>query len=76
MNSPFNSRLLRLFLAYTVGLNAFGLVFALTFAIGSLLHMADAVAFIGFVVAIAAGVTAGSWLERAMRRDGSTEIDR
>jgi hypothetical protein len=65
--SPSNPRFLRLLLAYIVGLNAFGLVLALTFAVSNLAHLPAAVGLIGAVVAIAAGVAAGWRTERAIK---------
>jgi hypothetical protein len=66
--SPSNPRFLRLLLAYIVGLNAFGLVLALTFAVSNLAHLPAAVGLIGAVIAIAAGVAAGWRTERAIKR--------
>jgi membrane associated rhomboid family serine protease len=63
-----SSGFLRLLIAYVVGLNAFGLVLALTFAIGSLLHMANAVALTGVVVGIAVAIAVGWRVERATKR--------
>jgi hypothetical protein len=68
MKARFSSGFLRLLIAYLVALNAFGLVFALTLAVGSLLHLANAVGFIGVVVGIAVGILAGWRTARAMKR--------
>jgi hypothetical protein len=68
MDSPPNLRFLRLLLAYVIGLNIFGLVIALTYAIGSLLNVLNVVGLIGGVVAIAAGIVAGWRTERALKR--------
>ncbi len=46
-SSSGNSRFLRLMLAYMMGVNAFGLVYALSFLVGSFFNMANVVAFIG-----------------------------
>ena len=51
-----------------VGVNAFGLVLALTFLVGSFFHTANVVALIGGVVGIAAGVAAGWRAERMLKR--------
>ena len=59
---------LRLLLAYIVGVNAFGLVLALTYAIGTLFfHMANGVALIGAIGGAAVGVAAGVRTGRALR---------
>jgi len=51
-----------------VGLNAFGLVLALTFLVGSFFQMANAVALVGGIVGVVAGVAAGLRTERALKR--------
>ena len=59
--------LLRLVLAYMIGLNVFGLVLALTFVAGRLLHIANLVAFAGLSVGVIVAVLAGWQTERALQ---------
>jgi hypothetical protein len=63
-----NSAFLRVLFAYTVGLNAFGLVLALTFLVGSFFQMANAVALVGGIVGVVVGVAAGLRTESALKR--------
>jgi hypothetical protein len=68
--SPFDSRFLRLLLAYTIGVNVFGLVLALSYVVGSLLHtdMASLAGLIGGLAGITLGVVAGWRTEKALKR--------
>jgi hypothetical protein len=61
-------RTLRLMLAYMIGLNVFGLVLAVTFVLGSLLHLANPVALGGLLVGIILAVLAGWRTARALNR--------
>ncbi len=63
-----NSGCLRVMLAYIIGVNAFGLVYALTFLVGSFFHMANVVAFLGLIVGLGVGVAAGVRTDRALKR--------
>jgi hypothetical protein len=64
----FNSRILRLLVAYTIGLNVFGLVLGLSYVLGSLLHMAEVVGGIGGLAGIALGAVAGWRTYKALKR--------
>lgn len=55
-------------LAYMMGVNAFGLVFALTFLVGSFFHMANVVAFVGLIIGLGVGLAAGLRTDRALKR--------
>ncbi len=66
----FRSPFLRLLLAYTIGVNVFGLVLGLSYVVGSLLHMdmASVPGLIGGLAGIALGIVAGWRTERALKR--------
>jgi hypothetical protein len=66
---PFSSPFLRLLLAYTIGVNVFGLVLGLSY-VGSLLHMdmASVPGLIGGLAGIALGIVAGWRTDRALKR--------
>jgi len=59
---------LRLVLAYIIALNVFGLVLALTFVLGGLLHLASQVALAGLLFDIIVAVLAGWRTARAAKR--------
>ena len=67
---PFRSPFLRLVLAYTIGVNVFGLALGLSYVIASLLHldMASVAGLIGGLAGIALGVVAGWRTDRALKR--------
>jgi len=67
---PFSSRFLRLLLAYTIGVNVFGLVFAVSLAVASALHVdkSSAAGLIGGLAASALGILAGWRTQRLLRR--------
>jgi multisubunit Na+/H+ antiporter MnhF subunit len=67
---PFSSPLLRLVIAYTIGVNVFGLVLGLSYVVASLLHldMASVAGLIGGLAGIALGVVAGWRTEKALKR--------
>jgi len=62
-----NSRLTRLAVAYLIGLNVFGLVSVLTFAVLAFLQIAQVVALAGLVLGIALGVVAGLRTDKALK---------
>ena len=68
--SPFRSRFLRLLLAYSIGVNVFGLVLGLSYVAASLLHldMASIAGLIGGIAGIALGVLAGWRTDKALQR--------
>jgi hypothetical protein len=68
--SPFHSPFLRRLLAYTIGVNVFGLVLGLSHLVGSLLHLdlASVAGLIGGLAGIALGFVARSRTERAVKR--------
>jgi hypothetical protein len=70
MKGPFSSRFLRLLLAYTIGVNVFGLVLGLSYVAASLLHMnmASVAGPIGGLAGIALGVVAGVRTDKALKR--------
>src|SRR5438132_13602325 len=70
MKGPFSSRFLRLLLAYTIGVNVFGLVFGLSYVVVSLLHLGKAsiAGLIGGVASITIGVVAAWRTYRALQR--------
>ena len=63
-----NSRLTRLAIAYLIGLNVLGLVYALTIVVGGLLQMAPIVALAGFLIGITLGVLAAWRTDKALKR--------
>ena len=67
---PFSSPLLRLVIAYTIGVNVFGLVLGLSYVVASLLYldMASVAGLIGGLAGIALGVVAGWRTEKALKR--------
>jgi hypothetical protein len=67
---PFSSPFLRLFLAYTIGVNVFGLAFGLSNVVASLLHLdtASVAGLIGGLVGIALGILAGWRTNVALKR--------
>ena len=67
---PFRSPFLRLVLAYTIGVNVFGLALGLSYVVASLLHldMTSVAGLIGGVAGIALGVVAGWRTDRALKR--------
>jgi hypothetical protein len=67
-SSSWTSLFLRLLLAYIIGLNAFGLVLALTFLVGSFFQTVNAIGLVGLIVGFAVGVAAGLRTERALKR--------
>jgi hypothetical protein len=66
MKGPFSSRFLRLLLAYTIGVNVFGLVLGLSYVAASLLHMD--MASVGGLAGIALGLVAGVRTDKALKR--------
>ena len=70
MKGPFSSRFLRLLLAYTIGVNVFGLAFGLIYVVATLLHLdtASIAGLIGGVASITLGVVAAWRTARALRR--------
>ena len=69
MKGPFSSRFLRLLVAYTIGVNVFGLVFGLSYVAATLLHLntASIAGLIGGVASITLGVVAAWRTERALQ---------
>src|SRR5256885_806895 len=70
MKAPFSSRFLRLLLAYTIGVNVFGLALGLSYVVATLLHLdtASIAGLIGGVASITLGVVAAWRTERALQR--------
>lgn len=64
----FRWRSTRFMVAYLVGLNATGLIFALSLAVGSAIHHMNVAAFLGAVIGIAVGVAAGLSIARAIKQ--------
>jgi len=62
-----NARLTRLAIAYLIGLNVFGLVSVLTFAVLALLHMAHVLALAGLLLASTLGILAGVRTDKALK---------
>jgi hypothetical protein len=68
MNDPFRSPVLRLAIAYVIGLNVFGLVSVLSFVVlVSRFGQESPVVLIGLFAGIASGVVAGWRIARAMK---------
>jgi hypothetical protein len=67
---PHGSPFLRLLLAYTIGVNVFGLALGLSYVVASLLHMdmASVAGLIGGLAGIALGIVAGWRTDRALKR--------
>jgi hypothetical protein len=70
MKGPFSSRFLRLLLAYTIGVNVFGLFFGLSYVVASLLHLdtASIAGPISGLIGVALGVGAGWRTDKALKR--------
>lgn len=68
--SPFGSHLLRLLVAYTIGVNVFGLVLGLSYVVATMLRldMASVAGLLGGLAGIALGFVAGWRTEKALRR--------
>jgi hypothetical protein len=66
--APPGWRYARLAFAYLIGMNVFGLFVALTYAVGSLLHMMTLVGPTGLLAGISLGVLAGWRTEKALKR--------
>src|ERR1700674_3788024 len=66
---PFRSPFLRLLLAYTIGVNVFGLALGLSFVVASLLHldMTSMAGLVGGLASMLIGLAAGWRTERALR---------
>jgi hypothetical protein len=67
-SSSFGSPFFRLPFAYLIGLNVFGLVLVLTFAISALLKLAPVVALAGLLAGVVFGVLAGWRTDKALKR--------
>jgi hypothetical protein len=67
---PFRSPFLRLLLAYTIGVNVFGLALGLSYVVASLLHMGmtSIAGLVGGLASIGLGLAAGWRTERALKR--------
>jgi len=67
---PFRSPFLRLLLAYTIGVNVFGLALALSYVVASLVHldMSSVAGLIGGLAGIALGIIAGWRTNIALKR--------
>ena len=67
---PFDSRVLRLLLAYTIGVNVFGLSLGLSFVVASLLHldMTSTAGLVGGIASMGIGLAAGWGTERLLKR--------
>jgi predicted membrane protein len=59
---------MRLVFAYLIGINALGLVVAVSYVVGSLLRIAPLVALIGLVAGLGLGVLAGWRTDKALER--------
>lgn len=70
MNDPFRSPLVRLIIAYAIGINVFGLVIALSLVLGSALRHPNAVGLVGLLAGIALGSIAGQRIARALKTGG------
>ena len=67
---PLSSRFLRLLLAYTIGVNAFGLALALSYLVAGLLHldMASPAGLVSGLASMILGVFVGWRTERLLKR--------
>lgn len=70
MKDPFRSRGTRLFVAYLIGLNVFGLVSVLSFVLLSGFGQDSPLVLIGLLAGIACGVVAGWGVARMMKTAG------
>jgi hypothetical protein len=70
MNDPFRSPVLRLAMAYLIGVNVFGLVSVLSFVLASRFGQASPVGLIGLFGGIACGLAAGWRVTRMMKTAG------
>ncbi|HEX9097142.1 MAG TPA: hypothetical protein VF990_13695 [Candidatus Dormibacteraeota bacterium] len=59
---------MRLAIAYLIGLNVFGLVYALTYLVGGLLQMAPIVPLAGLLVGLTVGILAAWRTDKALKR--------
>ena len=59
---------MRLAIAYLIGLNVFGLVYALTYLVAGLFQMAPIVALAGLLVGMTVGILAAWRTDKALKR--------